>query len=440
MSTRFRSIVVPAATVALWCASSAWADVVVYPQASHPNHRTVEGPGGSTQNFSFGLLAGGGGGQNGFAGIAYFELPEVLTADNLAEAHLQFTHSALGNNVLGNLDIWGLGYVAGAPSTTVPGSWYFDQDNDTRTGNDLGTNIGTAAVTKIADNKLPASSTLTTPLTHDTTVAEDQTLITFVRSVYDAGAVAGDHVVVRFNVDDYVQHSGNQNRYNIGSATSGPTPPSEVPVLTLTTDNPRLIDNAGITAIASTEWTATTPNRLAIQAVDGSGLSGPLLKGASHNNSPQNVWLSNQSLPVADQWIRVDLGDVYVLDAVKIWNDSHPNRGVLQADIYTAIDAFNSAGDPGNPDDNPANWLLQFPDRQFLPYNSVSEDILDLSGITARYFAIAIDTNTGGDSLVGLGELQFFGTLVPEPSALFLAATGLLGLAFLGRRKRRSRN
>ena len=274
-----RNTVLPAVVLALLYANSAWAEVVVHQQASHPNHRTVQGPGAGTSNFSFGLLAGGGGGQYGFAGIAYFELPEVLTTGNLDDAHLQFTHSGAGNNVLGNLDIWGLGYVTGTPSTSVPGSWYYDEDNDTRTGDDLETNIGTAPVTRIANDKLPKLSSLTTPLAHDTTVAEDQTLLTFVRSLYDAGAVAGDHAVVRFNVDDYVAHSGNQSRYNIGSATSGPSPPSEVPVLTLTTDNPLLINASGITAIASTEWTTTTPNRLAIQAVDGSGLSGLALFG-----------------------------------------------------------------------------------------------------------------------------------------------------------------
>lgn len=200
-----------------------------------------------------------------------------------------------------------------------------------------------------------------------------------------------------------------------------------------------MIDNSGITAVASTEWTTTTPHRLAIQAVDGSGLSGPLLMGATHSSSPANVWLSDSHFSppaVADQWIRVDLGDVYMLDAVKIWNDGIASRAIQQADIYTAIDAFDESGDPGNPDDNPANWGLQIENRQFLPYNAVSQDILDLTGIDARYFAIAVDTN-GGDGLVGLGELQFLGTPVPEPSTCVLAVLGLMGLGFLGRRRRR---
>ena len=143
--------------------NTASAEIVVHAEASHANHRTVEGPGGGTDNFSFGLLAGGGGLQNGFAGIAYFKLPEVLTSAHLTEADLQFTLSNLGDNVLGNLDIYGLGYVQGTPSTVVPSSWYFDQADDTRTGNDLGTNIGTNTVTKIADNALLGGTTNANP-------------------------------------------------------------------------------------------------------------------------------------------------------------------------------------------------------------------------------------------------------------------------------------
>lgn len=65
----------------------------------------------------------------------------------------------------------------------------------------------------------------------------------------------------------------------------------------------------------------------------------------------------------------------------------------------------------------------------FAPYTNGenSIDILALTG-KARYFTIAVDTN-GGDNLVGLGELQFFGTVViPEPSTFMLAAIGLLGM------------
>ncbi|MBI1370062.1 MAG: hypothetical protein GC162_15590 [Planctomycetes bacterium] len=426
-----------AVVIAMASAPAAWAEVIVYNQAAHANSRTIEGPGGGTQNFSFGLLAGGGGGQNGFAGIAYFQLPDVLTASNVQSADLQFTLSALGNNVLGNLDIYGLGFLHGTPSTTVPSSWYFDGANDTRTGTVLGTNIGANQVTKIADNALPGGATNASPSVHNTGPGQDATLATFLRSLYTAGAVGGDYAIIRFNVDNYVQHAGNQNRYNIGSTTSGATPPSEVAVLTINTDTPTLIDHNNITAVASSQWTTTTPNRLASQAVDGSGLSGPVLKGALHAGSPATVWLSGNGTVPADQWFRVDLGDVYKMEAMKTFNDGLTTRQVTQADIYTAISAFDHGGDPGNPDDNPGNWVLQFSNRAFAPYtnNTDSTDILDLSGITARYVALSIDAN-GGDGLVGLGELQFFGTVaIPEPSTALLAVTGIMALAH--RRSRR---
>lgn len=417
--------------IALGTAGSALADVVVYAQASHANHRTVEGPGGGTQNFSFGLLAGGGGGQHGFAGIAYFKLPDVLTSADLTDADLQFTLSGLGDSVLGNLDIYGLGYVQGTPSTTVPGSWYFDQADDTRTGNDLGTHIGTNQVTKIADNALLAATTNADGVVHSTTPSQDTTLAAYIRQLYDNGATANDYAIIRFNVDAYMTPGGNQNRYNIGSATSGATPPSQVPVLTMTTDTPSLIDNSGITAIASSQWTTTTPHRLAIQAVNGTGLSGSQFTTTTHSGIPENVWLSGYG-SAADQWFRVDLGRIYELDAVKTFNDGLGSRQVTQADIYIALAKFNSGvEDPGNPDDNPENWTLLFENRTFAPYTNgqPSTDILDLLGIHARYYALSIDAN-GGDTggLVGLGELQFFGTAIPEPSTLAISLLGLLSL------------
>ena len=59
---------------------------------------------------------------------------------------------------------------------------------------------------------------------------------------------------------------------------------------------------------------------------------------------------------------------------------------------------------------------------------------LTLGGINARWVALDIQNNYGHSDWMSIGELQFDGNLVPEPSTLLLA---LLGLALLPRRRRR---
>ncbi len=398
----------------------------IFEAGSHPNNRTVYGD-GTLHNYTD-FFIGSGGGNLGFAGLAYFELPELRENNKLTDANLEFWLTGGASTVAGNVDVWGLGYSSGIPPTTPPpANWYFDEETDTRTGNDLGTNIGTATVTKIANNFIPSTRPAAPPLEVNTTSAQDITLAGWVQSLYDDhGAQAGDYAIVRLNLD-YYDPGTSSGRYHVGSSKA---PAGQQPVLSLD----MTIDNSLITATASSYWTGSTPHRTPQQAVNGDGLT-----GMSHNNAAQNVWLS-AATPAGggEEWFRVDLGDLYELDAVRVWNDTHSARAVAQADIYSSD--FNPLvdGDPGNPDDNPANWTLEIEDQTFLPGVAVSQDVIDLSGITARYIAFAIDVNHGvTENLVGWGELQFSGTVVPEPRGALLALLAALGLAIFSRRRRK---
>ena len=66
-------------------------------------------------------------------------------------------------------------------------------------------------------------------------------------------------------------------------------------------------------------------------------------------------------------------------------------------------------------------------------------------GVTARYVQMTVTDNhvgtagiTGGGDRVGIGELRFDTSAVPEPTAFCLTTLSLLGLAVVRRRRRQS--
>jgi hypothetical protein len=193
----------------------------------------------------------------------------------------------------------------------------------------------------------------------------------------------------------------------------------------------------GETATASSQIGAPF-NRVASQAVDNSGLSaGDNLAGTAdqtHVRFPPNstMWLSTgNGFGGVDPnpTFTVDLGAVYDVTGVRVFNYNEfnePNgpdltgRGVQLANVLvgqtaptTALGPITLAKAPGQ-----ASYTGQF------------FDLVALTGgpVRTRFFELDIQSNWGdANTFYGLSELQFDGTLVPEPTGLtMLAAAGLL--------------
>jgi hypothetical protein len=81
------------------------------------------------------------------------------------------------------------------------GNWILKADVESRTGAVLGTGIGSATPTRIADNIVTQGSTTSGGFTWQTDASQNLTLATFLNSLYTSGAMPGDYAVLRLNPD-----------------------------------------------------------------------------------------------------------------------------------------------------------------------------------------------------------------------------------------------
>ena len=213
---------------------------------------------------------------------------------------------------------------------------------------------------------------------------------------------------------------------------------------------------SGVTAISS--FSTASANRTPVSAVNGSGLNAsatPDVPGSwTHQGGNGEFggdlnWLAfaradlnATNTDVANHWIGFDLGSRESLDSMNLFNfgvstGGNNDRGVNQGDIYYRSDSFGNNSDNNNVAFDNTGWtLLGTAGAQTFAIGPNDGSFqgatnVPLGGISARYFAIDINSDHGDGDFVGVGEVQFF---TPEPSTSVLC--GFAAIALLVRRRR----
>lgn len=195
------------------------------------------------------------------------------------------------------------------------------------------------------------------------------------------------------------------------------------------------------------------------------------------NNANDSQWMTSSkanpntqagrdaAMAAGKIWIIADLGASYDLTSVRIWNFSWDNtagtpltslnnRGVAQFDLLLRnTEADTDDGSPSGAPINPAGvsdatnaltlapvfnlgtlnpWTITLNNQALAvaPNNDTyTGESFSLTGNTARFVAIRVDSSYLDAGGIGLGKVRFEGTLaVPEPASALLGSLGLLTL------------
>jgi hypothetical protein len=154
--------------------------------------------------------------------------------------------------------------------------------------------------------------------------------------------------------------------------------------------------------------------REAYKCRDGSGMSGTDTN-ATHDTGTGNMWLSNHSTVVADQWIRFELNDVYDLSRIYIWNyyEGGVARGVKDFTVEVSVDGVNWSA--------PSSGASQTAAGATLVSSRIVAQVLSMEATNTRHIRFNIDSNYG-DGYVGLAEVRFEGVLTPDTTPPALTA------------------
>jgi len=201
-------------------------------------------------------------------------------------------------------------------------------------------------------------------------------------------------------------------------------------------------------SIANQSSEFTSANRLAVHAVDGSGLS-----AGNHDTDPTHMWLNSGDgtfpggTPASDPdrpgqlaHITFNLGGTFTIGSFHVWNynevnannqQSFTNRGVQTLTISIASTLNGTYTPLIDPANNTTTWTF----AQAPGNGAYTGELFSLSApVSAAFVRFDIKTNYGdANGLVGLSEVQIFS--VPEPATWLLLGLGGVTLSIFSRRR-----
>jgi hypothetical protein len=162
----------------------------------------------------------------------------------------------------------------------------------------------------------------------------------------------------------------------------------------------------GVTATASSEGSGWQ-SRLAIDAVNGNGITSGELATGMHNRTAGDSWEASAPLP---QWFRVDLGAVKDVGTMYVWNGfTSSTRAVRVMDIYySTVDTAQAIPTGGASSGDWTFWGTPADLPEPAAGNPFGPTVaIDLS-ISARVIGFDIrNLQTGNPNNASFAELQF---------------------------------
>ena len=170
---------------------------------------------------------------------------------------------------------------------------------------------------------------------------------------------------------------------------------------------------------------------------DHSGLSAGFVSGVTDFDTylagnPTHTYIADDNewftaTGVASATVNYDLGSVYSIDRLALWNDEY--SGISFLDISISLDNINFT--------TVASGLVPVDNPLYLDYGA---EVFGFGSQSARYiqFDVGDCPQPDGNSslLCGIGEVAFSTSAVPIPAAVWLFGSGLLGLVGMARRKK----
>ncbi len=186
---------------------------------------------------------------------------------------------------------------------------------------------------------------------------------------------------------------------------------------------------------SSTSTTTTIGSPRTIDAaLDGSGLTavGDVSTWTHAAAGNSGHYLSAQYVPAANvvnETITLDFGAAYDIDNIYLWayNRAENNRGIQTFDI-----AFDTGSGFGSAVSASSLGITNFTQGVGSGTSSTQTRTFTSTQTGVERIRLTNITNFGGDR-IGISEIRFGGTAVPEPSAALLGGIG--ALLFVRRRK-----
>jgi hypothetical protein len=190
-----------------------------------------------------------------------------------------------------------------------------------------------------------------------------------------------------------------------------------------------------ITPTGASSTTEIGATRNIGETIDNTGLSGTGISVTEthsvNSGNSGSYWLSASGGNAAEV-LTFDLGAAYNVDTIHQWlytRTGEEDRGIQTFDIafstdngvsYTAAVSAASLG------------MSNFTEATIEPLPAQTRTFTEQTGVTHIRFSNI--TNFGDPNFIGLSEIKFEGTLVPEPSSTALLGLGALGLIIRRRR------